>query len=163
MNDSNNQVSQRVYTYPEERLHGCAKPIKFTKQNGCWRCISHFKNDRQNGNEYVCIQRKSKPIALHRHIWQLANGRFIRPGEMIKHTCSDPYCINPNHLRLEKKNRTSGYLKRKLRMSQARDIRRAYSEGLTQEALAVRYQVSKGTIGNIVNNRTYIDDPPGEE
>ncbi len=152
-----------TYTYLEERLHGCSKPIQYKYIGSCLICISHFLNDRNDTNRYVCIQRNSKPISMHRYIWQLENKRYLKKGEIVRVSCGNPACINPEHLILDTKNRRSSFKKRKLTMDQARKIRIFYANGETQEALAVKYNVSKGTIQNLVNHKTYLEDPPTED
>jgi hypothetical protein len=34
----------------------------------------------------------------HRLAWELANGRRLRDGEVVRHTCDNPPCCNPAHL-----------------------------------------------------------------
>ena len=155
--------TNQVKIFPEERLHGCSKPIRYVEVGECWTCTSHFLNARRMGNQYICIQRNSKIKALHRHIWELANKRRLKPGETVKHTCSNPRCINPEHLVLENRNPKAGYKKRKLTMEQASKVRRLNFEGWTQQALAVLFGVCQGTIHNIVSYKTYVDCPPTAE
>jgi hypothetical protein len=34
----------------------------------------------------------------HRLMWELANGRALRAGEVVRHSCDNPPCCNPAHL-----------------------------------------------------------------
>jgi hypothetical protein len=34
----------------------------------------------------------------HRTMWELANGRALQPGEVVRHSCDNPPCCNPKHL-----------------------------------------------------------------
>ena len=45
---------------------------------------------------------------------------------------------------------------RKLSMEQAEAIRNAYENGCNQRWLAAKFNVCKGTIKNIVQNKTYV-------
>ena len=102
-------------------------------------------------------------MGLHRHIWQLENGRLLQPGEIVKHSCGNPSCILFSHLVLERKGRYSGYRKRKLTIDQANEIRALYAGGESQRAIAVIYGVSAGTIQNIVNYKTYLFGPSTDD
>lgn len=154
------RTRRRYQTYEEERLHGCAKPIRYIQKDGCWVCTSHFVNRREKEQGYVVIHRNSKAIALHRHIWQLENKRYLKPGEVIKMTCKNPSCMNPIHMKLDDKHRRIGHLKRKLTMVQADTIRIEYGNGgVTQQALAVKFGVCQKTISSIINDKHYQNDP----
>jgi hypothetical protein len=62
-------------------------------ENGCWECNSHKPNQR--GYFQICVNRKI--ILLHRYMYMQEIGP-IKDGNMIRHTCDNKKCINPNHL-----------------------------------------------------------------
>jgi hypothetical protein len=150
-----------VMTYEEDHLHGCSKEIKYVVEGECWICVSHFFYDKPVGS-YVSIHRHGGPIAIHRHIWQKENGRYLKPGEIVVHSCGNHDCLNPGHLILDKRNRVVGYKKRKLSMRQAEEIRREAAKGTSQMVLAVEYGVCQATIYNIVRGKTYVQAPSAE-
>lgn len=34
----------------------------------------------------------------HIYSWELHNGRAVKPGMLVCHTCDTPLCVNPQHL-----------------------------------------------------------------
>lgn len=41
-----------------------------------------------------------KNITAHRAAWTMHHGRPIPAGHVVRHTCDEPLCVNPNHLQL---------------------------------------------------------------
>lgn len=39
------------------------------------------------------------PLRAHRVAWEIFNGRDVPDGRLILHSCDNPRCCNPNHLR----------------------------------------------------------------
>lgn len=37
-------------------------------------------------------------VYVHRVVWEIANGRALAPGEVVRHSCDNPPCANPGHL-----------------------------------------------------------------
>ena len=69
------------------------RPIQYyIDSNGCWICISHKKD--QCG--YPIVNRLGFQ-RCHRYSYYLAKGD-IPKGLVIRHTCDNPNCINPDHL-----------------------------------------------------------------
>jgi hypothetical protein len=69
------------------------KPIEFEIVNGCFECISHaFDLDG-----YPLLKRKGTMQRISRYIYTECFGE-IPKGQIIRHTCDNPKCINPEHL-----------------------------------------------------------------
>ena len=73
----------------------------FTKGKGLKRdChIPDLKARSQKQNGYAEVRRDGKKIRLHRWAWETANGP-IPKGMYVMHTCDNPECINPEHLKI---------------------------------------------------------------
>lgn len=61
--------------------------------NGCWNVVSH---KGENGG-YVRISICGVVDLAHRVSWRIENGP-IPEGNVIRHKCDNPSCINPDHL-----------------------------------------------------------------
>ena len=64
--------------------------------NKCWP----WKAATLKGGYGVIGQDGNYEELAHRIAWVLANGREIPDGMFITHTCDNPSCVNPAHLRL---------------------------------------------------------------
>jgi hypothetical protein len=96
-------------------------------------------------------------------------GRSLQPDEVTRHTCDNPPCVNPAHLIVgSTQDNASDAVERGLYAAGARNgraaklnyetvaqIRRAYADGVTQQALADAYGVCHQSISNVVNHLTW--------
>ena len=70
------------------------KQVEYTvDSNGCWVCTSH----RPNKNGYVYIHVNGISYRLNRYVYQLYHGE-IPSGLVVRHTCDNRKCMNPEHL-----------------------------------------------------------------
>lgn len=105
----------------------------------------------------------------HRVAWKIAHGD---PGDLhVLHSCDNPPCQNPAHLRLgthaenmrEREERGRGkyvrgsrHGKSKLTEQQVREIRDAYTGKYgEQTAIAKRYGITQANVSNIILGRTW--------
>lgn len=115
---------------------------------------------------------KRKTLRAHRVAWAIDNEVAIPEGLVCAHSCDQPLCVNPNHLRItsQAKNvreavergrivRRSGP-RRKLSEAQVAEIKALYGE-LTQQELADRYGVSIYAISCIIRGKTWKHVPGG--
>jgi len=61
--------------------------------SNCWNCISHPLD--KDGYPKIC--RNNKETRGNRYVYEREHGE-IPKGLVIRHTCDNPTCINPNHL-----------------------------------------------------------------
>lgn len=73
-----------------------SKDIEYiVDKRGCHVCISHPKNH----GGYPVVGRGGKLLRMNRYIYEKYYD-LIPPGMLVMHTCDNPSCINPEHLRL---------------------------------------------------------------
>lgn len=67
--------------------------MKYIKNNDCWECTSHARN----AHGYAVVSRGGKLQYAHRLTYQDKFGP-IPEGLVLRHTCDNSKCINPDHL-----------------------------------------------------------------
>lgn len=114
--------------------------------------------------------KKRQGFRAHRFSWELTYGP-IPKGMLVCHECDNPPCVNPEHLFLGTNldnNRDMAMKKRavgrkgdsspraKLTWDKVSEIRHRYADGgITRTKLAKEYNVSKATVGRIIEGRTW--------
>lgn len=102
-------------------------------------------------------------VKVHRHVYSLAHPEEDIEGRVIRHTCDNPKCINPDHLlsgtfadnAWDRASRKRNYL-RSFGEDQVREIRKLYNSGEhTQKSLAHLFNTQQGSIRQIVLGMTY--------
>jgi len=163
MNEKNLPLYQTI-TLPEENLHRNAEEIEgYINHNNCLICTSHKTKD----NKYPRVRRNGKDQRMHRYLFNKWNEE-IPEGEIIRHTCDNTLCINPEHLlrgthqdnandRVERGRQIRGsqHKNAKLLEDQVYFIRFISEE--TNKELANKFNVSRSTIWSIRNNITWKD------
>jgi len=134
-------------------------------ESGCWIWTA-FVNEWGYGS--ISVNKRMR--YAHRISYELKNGK-IPDGMLVLHRCDTPCCVNPDHLFLgsnkdnindmmaKGRHRSgahteSGNLK-KLTKDDAESIR---NSGMKTTELADNYRVSRATIRNVRNFRTYKQD-----
>jgi len=133
--------------------------------------IALWQDGYKNPDGYGHLTWKNETWRAHRLAYHLQHGEI--PGDMcVMHTCDQPACINPEHLKLgthaehmadmRKKGRCQGVNvgqnngAAKLKPNDVLNIRRRYGEGdITQAELAHDFGVTQTTIGRIVNGEAW--------
>lgn len=91
--------------------------------------------------------------------------RQKREGEMVCHSCNNPICCEPTHLKFgtAKENAADAlrFAESKqfvINYEKAREIRHLYSGGdITQKELANQFNIKFNVVNGVVNNRTWIE------
>ena len=89
-------LPQTTYQLKEKALIQAVAIEYFINENGCHICVSHALDK----DGYPRVHRFGKDRRMSRYVWQITNGCEIPKGMLIMHTCDNPNCVNPDHLKL---------------------------------------------------------------
>ena len=126
-------------------------------QDDCWKW-----NGRKDKCGYGQFSINEKRYLAHRVSYEYHNNCKIQEGMCILHSCDNPECANPKHLRegthqdnvndKVSRNRQG----KKLTKDIVLEIRNKYSQGnIIQPILANQYNVSRHTISEIIKRKTW--------
>jgi hypothetical protein len=140
--------------------NGKLKTLRFDElDTGCHVCVSHTRRGTMGYIGYV-DPRNNKPSLLHRLIYELHYGP-IPEGMVVMHTCDNPSCCNPKHLRLGSKKDNSIDMslkgrqgKQKLTPEEVRWIRTLYPRYGAKQ-LGLIFGCSRSNIHNIVTKKRF--------
>lgn len=132
-------------------------------------CIDHGQNRKKYGH----IKREGRTYLIHRFIYALSHkvSMDALEGYVVRHTCDNPRCINPQHLILGttqdnvddrvargRSMKGEAHYKAKLTQEDVNEIRALYAEGNTSYTkLAAKYGVDKTNIACIIKHKTWKD------
>lgn len=139
----------------EERFNRC-----FTKgsPDECWEWAGCLDN-----KGYGVIKGGSRMVKAHRLSLEMYLGRPLSEGMYVLHSCDNPSCVNPSHLRegtpqdnmddkMSRGRWSNG--ERKLTWEKVAEIRSRV--GQTQASLAAEFGISTSQVKRIRNNKRWI-------
>lgn len=127
-------------------------------EDDCWKWLNG--KDKDGYGIFYC---NWKSFKVHRLSFEIFNNRKIKEGMSILHSCDNPECSNPKHLRegTQQENVNDMILRNrqtwnKLTENQVKEIRERYSNGeKNHQKLANEFNVSRRNINWIVNNKSW--------
>jgi len=137
--------------------------------NGCWE----WQGPKKNGYGYCPVGGKVKEEYAHRLAYYYAKGS--PKGHVIRHTCDNPLCCRPSHLRagtqkeniqdMVRKGRAKGGPRgsqkgeknngSKITEGQARTVLRLSQEGKRQAEIARMTGVKRSNVWAIINQKSW--------
>lgn len=109
-----------------------------------------------------------KDIIASRYVWEMMNGRQLRPGMQACHHCDNPPCVRPDHLfegtakdnaqdSVNKGRSVKGerQWKARLKDEQAKEARKALQHGMTRKKASEIFKVSYHVIQQLAANKSY--------
>lgn len=130
----------------------------------CWE----WTKAKNKGYGMISIE-KSKLRGAHIVAWEVANGKPLPDGEIIRHTCDNPPCTNPAHLvvgthadnardmvdRGRVPQRPRGF-KHKTPEDIA-EMKSLHASGLNFTQIAERFECTRQTVAKVVRGQSYAN------
>ena len=140
--------------------------ITHIDENGCW--ISNLALSGpcdKYGRGYPSMRVRGRLQRLNRLSWTIHHDRTVPKGAVVRHTCNNPSCVSPLHLRSgsqgenmrdmvsaghNKRRRGEAHGQSKITDAQVNEVRSHLRDGvLTGRAISARYGVSESLISQI--------------
>ena len=134
------------------------------EKSACWRWAGATGRSKW-GYGHLSVDGVSR--LAHRFSWEIHFGSI--PSQLVvRHTCDNPLCCNPNHLLLgshrdnmndrqnrQRQARGERHGHAKLTKRDVKDIRSRAHMGEAHSKIAVDYEISVGTVSNIKTSHTW--------
>lgn len=144
--------------------------VKIGPKEECW----HWQGSVYSRG-YGIIRIGDRRIGAHRFSLELALGRPLLPGMFAIHSCDNPPCVNPSHLRegtakmntddkIERGRQAVGVATNVAKFSDdtVREARILHAQGLGFTEIGRRFGVSRTTAHYAVSGRTWKHVPEDE-
>ena len=148
--------------------------IRMGSKDECWPWL-RGRTNMGYGEMNLYHATRLKPsfiMTAHRIAWMLHHDQLIPSGRFVLHSCNNPRCCNPDHLRLGDQAENMRQMVQQGRAANGRvcgeshgmskltnvevlQIRALTASGLDEKHLAQRFGMSKTSIRNIVTRETW--------
>lgn len=128
------------------------------RTNGCW--VWRGGRDMGYGAFKLSGGKATKNTRAHQYSWELHYGP-IPPKMLICHHCDNRLCVRPDHLFLGTRAdnvedaRKKARCGKKLTPPEVQTIRVLAAEGHQRKALAIRFNITYGTLKRILNRQSW--------
>ena len=143
------------------------KEIKYkATRPGCWLCTSHALSSR--GYPFYHYQGVQRQLSRVMYVLHLHLSLEDIKGKVIRHTCDNKKCINPDHLLLgTQRDNMNDMLERgrsnreerngmsKLNKKAVREVKLLLSKGVSQKEVAKRFNIDPSTVSNVNAGKTW--------
>lgn len=132
-----------------------------TNDQGCW-----LWTGRRVRWGYGRVMIDGKCLVAHRRAWEVANGKPVPEGLVVRHTCDNPPCCRPDHLLVGTQRDNSRDMASRLRGPAKFDwdtvdrIRQRRAEGLSLRKIAEEFRCSHKTVDKLCKGKTYSVTQP---
>ena len=150
---------------PEEYARRFWSRVAIGGPDECWEWQgAYFITPNRDGKRYGRINSGGRFLKAHREAYRLHHGE-LPDDAFICHTCNNPACVNPAHLyagdaasnvkdmyssgRQVVEKGTARY-NAKLDPEKVRRIRALHEQGVSNNAIARRFDINTGTVSRIV-------------
>jgi hypothetical protein len=132
--------------------------IEVRNDTGCWIWLGSG-----TGRHGSISSERTKNDYVHRVMYEHANGRVLEAGQVVRHTCDNGYCCNPDHLIIgtQKENAQDTIARnrsftQKITQDEAKDVLIRRYEGESLKVLAIEYGMSESGIA-IIGSQSFSD------
>lgn len=130
--------------------------VEVSRSGVCWPWRAKSKHD--HGYGVFQLPMHGGTVKAHRFAWLLTNGQ-IPEGQVVRHTCDNPPCCNPNHLELgsqadnvaDMHERSRRTYKSSLDAEAVEKIRARSASGETIAAIAASLNLSASYISMLIS------------
>ncbi len=156
---------------PGKGVNSLEDALRYYTPQGLSECACHewlgTRDDRGYGLLSYGPRKSCRMLKAHRLAWEASNGVELPSDVSILHSCDNPPCVNPRHLRPDTHQENMREAKARNRLVRGVDVINArltpsivremrslrYTRGMSNYAIALEYGVSVGTVWNAVSLR----------